>query len=324
MQSKILVFIAALGSGKASHLFSRFRSIGTIASVHDSSNFKNHCSPSLNGSGYDEAANKSASYSIFYKEELIASNNTVESEINNEERATITSDEGIELLVPQNIVNNSTISDSNISHISTNLVPVSSIRDDLENATEDDQFYQNIVPTHFVDKINDSIPEPVNIYPPLPSDDGVNSIETLKLHNFEDNLEAEIANKLEIKYKGRFLSCKSSVYPNCNIYLCGTLHVAKTSADMVQEVIQCIHPNYVVLELCEGRIDNLLEVDEPANLTLAQVIRGTFEDRSIKTFGMGLLAWMQLKAANIMGNKLGGELITAAKEGIFVLLLIFE
>jgi hypothetical protein len=30
---------------------------------------------------------------------------------------------------------------------------------------------------------------------------------------------------------------------------------------------------------------------------------------------MGLLSWMQLKAAKIMGNKLGGELAVAAKEG---------
>jgi pheromone shutdown protein TraB len=62
---------------------------------------------------------------------------------------------------------------------------------------------------------------------------------------------------------------------------------------------------YVVLELCEGRVETLIEHQEPENVTLAEVIQASFQEKSMKTFGMGLLVWMQLKAAKLMGNKLG-------------------
>ena len=52
--------------------------------------------------------------------------------------------------------------------------------------------------------------------------------------------------------------CHSVVSPHINIYLCGTLHVAQTSADMVKDVIRCVQPDFVMLELCEARIDNLM------------------------------------------------------------------
>ena len=120
------------------------------------------------------------------------------------------------------------------------------------------------------------------------------------------------------KYKGRLKYCCVAEFPNCDIFLCGTLHVAKTSADMVKDVIHEITPQYIVLELCEARIDNLLQEqpDDMATMTIFQVFREAYKSRSFRVFGMGLLTWMQLKAAKIAGNKLGGELTMAAREGM--------
>lgn len=133
---------------------------------------------------------------------------------------------------------------------------------------------------------------------------------------FSAELDKSSAFKLLLeKYKGRLIQCQSTLNPCCDIYICGTLHVAKTSVDMVREVIRTLRPSFVLLELCEGRVDNLIEHEEPANLTIREVLRNTIAEKSVKTFGMGLLSWMQLKAAKIMGNKLGGELAVAAKEG---------
>ena len=122
---------------------------------------------------------------------------------------------------------------------------------------------------------------------------------------------------LERKYGGKFLYCKSPYYPNIDIYLCGTLHVAKTSSEMVKDVIHFIKPDYVVLELCEGRADNLI-VSSPSdvNLTISEIMKHTFQTKSLKTLGVGLLAWMQLKAARLMGNQLGGELAVASREAV--------
>ena len=125
-----------------------------------------------------------------------------------------------------------------------------------------------------------------------------------------------IINGLLQKYKGRIVCCTIAQFPHCDVLLCGTLHVAKTSADMVQDVVRSLVPQYIVLELCEARIDNLLEVYDAAttqNVTLVQVAREAYREKSFKVFGMGLLTWMQLKAAKVVGNKLGGELSVAAK-----------
>ena len=120
------------------------------------------------------------------------------------------------------------------------------------------------------------------------------------------------------KYKGKIVCVNSPYFPHCDIYLCGTLHVAHNSINMVQEAIQIISPHYVVLELCESRIDNLEEVDTDANLTFSEVLQNTFEQKTLKSLGMGLLAWMQLKAAKMIGSRLGGELTIAAKEAYLV------
>jgi hypothetical protein len=104
-------------------------------------------------------------------------------------------------------------------------------------------------------------------------------------------------NSLLLKYKGRFCCCNSPLYPNCDIFLCGTLHVAQSSSDMVQEVVQGLRPKYVVLELCESRVDSLSEWEEedPQNaappVRFRDIIRVSWVEKSFQTFGMGLLTW---------------------------------
>ena len=98
-----------------------------------------------------------------------------------------------------------------------------------------------------------------------------------------------------------------------------------------------MRPSFVVLELCETRVDSLLEpspleLRDAVNVTLPYVLRESVRARvrrtrppalpptnppspplsqSFKVLGMGLLSWMQLKAAKMSGSKLGGELGTA-------------
>lgn len=124
-----------------------------------------------------------------------------------------------------------------------------------------------------------------------------------------------ILQKMETKYKGRVHCCTIPAYPHCDVVLCGTLHVAKTSSDMVRDVIQETKPDYIALEICEGRLDSLLEDQEIKPISISEVLKETISQTSLKTFGMGVLAWMQFKAAKVMGNKLGGELAVAAQEG---------
>ena len=130
--------------------------------------------------------------------------------------------------------------------------------------------------------------------------------------------QASVAEQLTDRYKGKLLHCNIPAYPNCDIYLCGTLHVAESSCIMVKDVINKVSPSFVLLELCEARLDSLLECDPSIierNLTLSDIVRDSMKERSIKILGTGLLTWMQLKAAKVTGNKLGGELATAARAG---------
>ena len=116
-------------------------------------------------------------------------------------------------------------------------------------------------------------------------------------------------------YKSKFVQCSVPSIPNCKVFLCGTLHVTKNSADFVKDAIQRLQPDYVIIELCEARIESLCEsVEDMQNVTFSSVVKSSWSERSFKTLGMGLLVWMQTKAANLLGTKLGGELATAARQ----------
>jgi hypothetical protein len=135
------------------------------------------------------------------------------------------------------------------------------------------------------------------------------------LHILTETEESVRANEVLSKFKGRVVCCHSSLYPYCDIYLCGTLHVAQSSSAMVRETVASLVPDYVIVEVCEQRIDNLIEDDAPhLNINFVDVVRAGWSQRSFKEFGMGLLSWMQSKAARGMDSKLGGELAAAAHE----------
>ena len=117
------------------------------------------------------------------------------------------------------------------------------------------------------------------------------------------------------KYGGQFEHINSPLYPHCDIYLCGKMHVANSSIDMVRDVIQSTLPDYVVLELCEERIDTLQPVeDDLATKTFAKVLRLSWERRCLKTLCLELFALMQNRGAKLLGSRVGGELAAAAKE----------
>jgi pheromone shutdown protein TraB len=116
------------------------------------------------------------------------------------------------------------------------------------------------------------------------------------------------------KYKGRFLYCSLPQYPTVDILLCGTLHVAQTSANMAEDAMKVLRPSHVVLELCQERVENLYD-QGMIDITLSDIVKGSYRVRSLKVLVMGLLTWMQLKAAKALGSTLGEEQILAAKIG---------
>eukprot|EP01034_Spumella_vulgaris_P025153 gene25153-31576_t len=100
--------------------------------------------------------------------------------------------------------------------------------------------------------------------------------------------------------------------------------VASTSVDMVKEAVSVIKPQFVAVELCEGRLDALVEyadsmrgrvVAKDEKNSIWKVLLDGFRQRSFKVLGMGLLSWMQNKTAAGLNCKLGAELSVAAQEG---------
>ena len=128
--------------------------------------------------------------------------------------------------------------------------------------------------------------------------------------------EAYLIGEMVSRFRGRVVRCCSPAAPYCDIFLCGTLHVAHSSTDMVREAIRLVAPDFVVVEVCEARIDNLCEMEEHLNITLREVVGSAWAERSFKQLGMGLLSWMQTKAAKGLNSQLGGELAAATKEGV--------
>jgi pheromone shutdown protein TraB len=158
---------------------------------------------------------------------------------------------------------------------------------------------------------------------PTPASPTVSNGEIAKPPLLSGEAMNSLVQNLTAKYPHRFVKLSVPHYPNCDFFLCGTLHVADSSINMVKEVIRSLKPHYVMIELCENRLDGLIEEDdvdelhsqqELQNITLVQVFRKSFKERSFRTLGISLLAWMQMKAAKTVGSKLGGELTTACKE----------
>ena len=126
------------------------------------------------------------------------------------------------------------------------------------------------------------------------------------------------------QYKNKLVRLSLPEFPHCDIYLCGTLHVAKASSAMIADVITALQPHYVVVEVCESRIDSLFEEETPV-MSLREVLQESVQQRSVKVLGMGLLSWIQLKTASLLGSRLGGEISTAyrvaCQQGVYGVVL---
>ena len=75
-----------------------------------------------------------------------------------------------------------------------------------------------------------------------------------------------------------------------------------TSAYYIFEyvAINRLRPDFVMLEICENRIESLCIVEpDDQNVTLAAVCKEFWEDKSFKTLGIGLLMWMQTKVSEL-------------------------
>lgn len=157
----------------------------------------------------------------------------------------------------------------------------------------------------------------------------LNSLFVNQLHNnLSSSIETNITGgfntspsrlfcELQKKYGNKLLCLQLPEYPDVDAYLCGTLHVSIASVDMVQEVVREIMPNAVVIELCSNRIDSLVARRNEENMPrikLRDVLSRSWKDRSIISFGTGLLMWMQGKAAQILDSNLGEEFAVATKE----------
>lgn len=125
----------------------------------------------------------------------------------------------------------------------------------------------------------------------------------------------DLIEHLHFKYGSKFLRVQSSHFPTCEVYLCGTMHVSNFSTTMVEDAISSLRPRVVVIELCPDRAESLGVEENPSqSITLSEVVSEAWKTRNIVTLGTGMLMWMQGKAAQLLGNKLGGELHAAAKE----------
>jgi pheromone shutdown protein TraB len=115
------------------------------------------------------------------------------------------------------------------------------------------------------------------------------------------------------KYPSRVSLINQSCFPCCDIYLCGTLHVSNSSVVMVSDCIETLKPSFVVVELCESRIDVLEDRAATPETTLKQILYDCWKGKSFKSLGVSFLSWMQQKAASSIGSKLGEELAASGK-----------
>jgi pheromone shutdown protein TraB len=114
------------------------------------------------------------------------------------------------------------------------------------------------------------------------------------------------------KYPGKVCMVSCPTYPNCEIVLCGTVHVSNASVALVEDAIQVYRPHFVVLELCPTRVSTLCRQSPAKMLTMKTIVLDVWEDGDWSAFGMNLLSWLQTTAGHLLGSPVGGEQNAAA------------
>jgi len=131
-----------------------------------------------------------------------------------------------------------------------------------------------------------------------------------------ETVDRDHVSALTSQYGGKVMCVHSPLYPHCEIYLCGTQHVANTSIKMVLDVVHSVRPNYVIVELCGERLNTLHpEQEAPEIDTVLKVVTLSWKQKSLRTFFAELFALMQNRGAQLLGGRVGGELSAAARAG---------
>ncbi|RMG39308.1 MAG: TraB family protein, partial [Candidatus Dadabacteria bacterium] len=94
------------------------------------------------------------------------------------------------------------------------------------------------------------------------------------------------------------------------IFLVGTAHISKKSAELVSDVIEQVRPDSVAVELCHSRYQSLKDPDRWKNMDIVSVIR---EGRAYVLVAHLLLASFQKKLGDQLDIKPGIEMLKAVE-----------
>lgn len=92
------------------------------------------------------------------------------------------------------------------------------------------------------------------------------------------------------------------------IYLVGTAHISKASADLVEKIIRQVKPDCVAVELCESRYKSLRDPERWRNTDIISVIK---EGRAYVLLAQLLLAAFQKKLGSQLDITPGAEMMRA-------------
>ena len=93
-----------------------------------------------------------------------------------------------------------------------------------------------------------------------------------------------------------------------SLYLIGTAHVSRASADLAERYIRELKPDSVAVELCESRYQSLRDPDRWRNTDILSVIRS---GKAYVLLAQLLLVGFQKKIGEHLDVKPGAEMIRA-------------
>lgn len=99
-------------------------------------------------------------------------------------------------------------------------------------------------------------------------------------------------------------------YEGREIYLVGTAHVSRASADLTEKIIREIQPDTVAVELCESRYNSIRDPDRWKNTDIVSVIR---TGKAYVLLVQLLVAGYQKKLGDELNIKPGEEMLRAMK-----------
>ncbi|KAG0575453.1 hypothetical protein KC19_5G004900 [Ceratodon purpureus] len=206
------------------------------------------------------------------------------------------------------------LSSSSLLHVRTNLlIVIQRPSERCWNSKESSKLRRRWICCYSATRVDDGVEAPVRVVRPPPSDYDFRAETSAETREMVQSLHPELMDLVEdgtlviVKRPPHYVERRSDGYVEPEVvYIVGTAHMSRVSANQVTRVINAVHPDNVVIELCRSRAGIMYDEPTPTTdgssnklnlMSMSGDSFGSTVGRSLKLGGRSALALRLLLAS---------------------------